>query len=193
MKWTLSVLALAGSVSGTALAADGGPYAAVDIGRSRFTDACKTVPATLTCKDTDATVRFAGGYDFSQMWEIFTPGVEVGVANLGKAEFTGGSFKATSVQIEGTGSFALGDSFSIIAKLGFVQAFSKLDSGVQGFGTPGASSNRTNGACAVGVQYDFNRQFGVRAQYENLRTFGSSDAAGRAKVKLVSVGLVYRP
>lgn len=191
MKKTLAVVALGVSVSAGALA-DAGIYVAFDAGRSTFRDACNAIPATVSCEDTDTMLRIAAGYNFAQLWGMFTPGIEVGYADLGQAKFSGGGFKATALQVEAAGSLAVSDALSFIAKLGVVEAYSDLDAGVQGFGTPGASSTRTNGACAIGAQYDFNKQFGVRAQYENLRMFGSSIVAGETNVTAISVGLVYR-
>lgn len=192
MKKTLAALVLGISMS-TAALADEGMYMAIDAGQSKFNDACKNVPATVDCKDTGKALRIAGGYNFARAWNIFTPGFEIGVADLGHASYTGGDFKAMALQIEGTGSLAVWSGLSVIAKLGIVQAHSKLDDGVQGFGTPGATSVRTNGAYAIGAQYDFNRDIGIRAQFENLRKFGDSTAAGEATVHVISAGLVYRP
>lgn len=195
----LAALVLGMSMS-TAALADAGMYMALDAGRATYKDVCNAVPATVTCKNTDTFVRIAAGYNFSQLWRIFTPGVEIGYADLGQAKFSGtslgvpvsGGFKGRALQVEATGSLALGAGFSIIAKLGVVEAYSKLDAGVRGFGMPGTSNTRTNAACAIGGQYDFNRNIGIRAQYENLRTFGDSMAAGETNVHLSSAGLVYR-
>ncbi len=167
-----------------------GMYFAFDGGRSYFKDACKGVS---DCNDVGTALRLAAGYNFAHLWEAFTPGIEIGLTDLGEAKFSGGGFKARAVQVEAAGSLAVGAGFSVIAKLGAVEAYSKLDNGVQGFGTPGASTTRLNAACAIGGQYDFGRQLGIRAQYENLRTFGDSVAAGETNVRVISAGLVYRP
>lgn len=200
MKTLLVTFILGISISADALA-EGGFYMALDAGQSKFKDTCTAVPATVSCKDTDTTLRIAGGYNFAQMWGVVTPGVEVGYVDLGQAKFSGtylgtpvsGGFKATAVIIEATGALAVSDAFSIIAKLGVVEASSKLDAAVQGFGTAGASSTRTSGGCAIGIQYDFSRKIGMRAQYENLRTFGESMTAGESNVTQISAGLVYLP
>jgi hypothetical protein len=150
MKKTLATLVLGISLSTVALA-DGGMYVALDAGQSTFKDACTAVPATVSCKDTDTALRIAGGYNFSQMGVFLLRGIEVGYADLGQAKFSGtslgtpvsGGFKATALIIEGTGALAVSDTFSIIAKLGLVEAPSKLDVAVPGFGTAGARSTRT--------------------------------------------------
>lgn len=187
----LGLMAL-GLTASTAAFAEGGPYLALDAGQSTFKDVCTGIVAPLTCKDTGTLVRIAGGYNFAQMWGMFTPGFEIGYADLGEANLTGGSFKAKALQVEAAGSLAVGGGFSIIAKLGFSRASADLDAGAQGFGTPGASSSRNNGACAIGAQYDFNDRIGIRAQYENLRMFGESVAAGETNIRAISAGLVYR-
>lgn len=196
MKNMLAAIVLGMSVANIALAEDG-VYLALDSGQSRFDDACKGVPATVSCNDTGTAVRIAGGYNFSKIWTRFSPGVEAGMAYLGKAKYSGaslgsGGFYASALTLEGTGALAVSDAFFVIAKLGIVEAFSKLNVTVPGFGKEGGASARTNTACAIGVQYDFSRQMGIRAQYENLRIFGKSKAEGQTPVHLIGAGLIYR-
>lgn len=194
MKRTLVTLVLGISMSNAAMADSSNMYVALDAGQSKFSDACTGAPASVSCKDTDTALRIGGGYNFTPMW-----GVEVSYADLGKAAFSGtlsgipfnGSAKGTALQISGTGTFAINDAFSILAKVGLVDSTLKLDVTVPGFGAAGTSATKANVGFGVGAQYNFNKNVGVRVQYEDLGTFGDSSTTGTSKVQLISAGVLY--
>lgn len=208
MKKVLAILVLAMSVS-TAAWADSGDmsnmYVALDVGRSKFSDACTTgallTTGTTSCTDTGTAVRIAGGYNFTPMW-----GVEVSYADLGKATSNGivppgippisgfpytADFKATALQFSGTGTFAINDAFSVLAKLGLVNSSTTLDLLVPGFGSVSETATKTTVGFGIGGQYNFNKNIGIRVEYEDLGTFGDSNTTGTSKVMLLSAGLVY--
>ena len=194
MKKTIATLVLGISMSSAAFADGSNMYVALDAGQTKFKDACTGAPATVSCKDNDTALRIASGYNFTPMW-----GIEVSYADLGKAAFSGtlagipfsAGYKSTALQISGTGTFAINDAFSILAKIGIVSSNSKLDVAVPGVGAAGTSATKTTGGFGVGAQYNFNRNFAIRAQYEDLGTFGDSNTTGTTKVQLLSAGLVY--
>lgn len=173
-----------------------GFYGALDIGQTKAQDACSTtgLPAGSTvagCKDTATMYRIAGGYQFAPMW-----GAEVSYGSYGKASmgvatvpFLGtiaaGDWQLSGLQVSGTGTFPLGNAFSLIGKLGIARTDIKLTAA-------SVSATSTKLAYGIGAQYDFTKTVAVRAQYENLGTVGDVNTTGTAKVSLLSAGVVLK-
>ncbi|MDH4234534.1 MAG: porin family protein [Gallionella sp.] len=163
-------------------------YGALDFGQTKVKDACTDLPAGITgCKDTATLARIAGGYQFAPMW-----GAEISYGDYGKE--SAGTLLGVSVdweargwQISGTGTFPLGNAFSVIGKLGAARTELKLSGG----GTS-ESATSTKLAFGIGAQYDFTRNFGLRAQYEDLGKVGDDNTTGTSKITLLSAGLVYK-
>jgi opacity protein-like surface antigen len=44
----------------------------------------------------------------------------------------------------------------------------------------------------LGVQYDINRQMGIRAEYELFQALGDSNATSEADASMLSIGVVFR-
>lgn len=165
-----------------------GFYGALDFGQAKAKDACTGLPAGTTgCKDTAPVYRIAGGYQFAPMW-----GAEVSYAGYGKE--SAGTLGALSVdwqlsglQVSGTGTFPLGNDFSLIGKLGLARTEIKLTGG-----GASVSSTNTKFAYGIGAQYDFTKSVAVRAQYEDLGTVGDTNTTGTSKVTLLSAGVVLK-
>lgn len=199
MKKPLVALILGMGVSTSALADAGHAYLALDAGQSKFKDACVGAPSTFGCRDNDTGYRVAGGYNFTPMW-----GAELSYADFGKAAFNGvvaappalilpfsATYKATAVQVSGTGTFAINDVFAILAKVGLVNSTAKLDVAVSGGGATGLSTTKTSAGFGLGVQFSFDQHTAVRAQYEDLGTIGDF-TTGTTKLQFFSAGFVYR-
>ncbi|MGA8864244.1 MAG: outer membrane beta-barrel protein [Gallionella sp.] len=173
-----------------------GYYAALDAGQSKAKDACTGVPGGWTgCSDTGTMVRIAGGYQFTPMW-----GAEISYADLGSASLgsgiissiaVSGNYKASSVQLSGTGTFPVTDAFSIIAKLGIASTDLTVTASGGGVSVD-QSATTTKAAFGIGAQYDFTKNISVRAQYEDLGDVGDSNTTGTSNVTLLSAGLVYK-
>jgi OOP family OmpA-OmpF porin len=171
-------------------------YGALDLGQSTAKDACTGFPAGWTgCEETATMYRIAGGYQFTPMW-----GAEVSYGDLGKPSVgsgillgipVSGNYEASSFQVSATGSFPLGDAFSLIGKVGIARTDVKVS--LSGGGVSASESDTTtNLAYGIGAQYAFTEKVSVRAQYEDLGTVGDSNTTGTAKVTLLSAGVVYK-
>jgi OmpA-OmpF porin, OOP family len=79
------------------------------------------------------------------------------------------------MEIVAVGMFPVMDKLSVIGKLGFANV--EVD-------TPVGSDDKTELTYGVGVQYDFTRNLGARAQWQRYDTDNEVD--------LLSVGIVYR-
>ncbi len=178
---TLLITVALGATAAPAMA-DGFFYGGADLGQSKASDACK---GALNCKDNAGAFRIAGGYQFVPMM-----GAEVSYGYYGKASMgtAGGAalgdWKATGFQVSGIGALPLGNGFSLTAKVGIAATTLNLS------GT-GHSTSSTNLAYGIGARFDFNRDVGVRLQYENLGDIGDS-TTGPFKVTLITAGIVAK-
>lgn len=124
----------------------------------------------------DTAGKFYGGYSITPNF-----GVELGYANLGKFSSELGSVKADGYFLDGVGTLPLGSGFSALGRVGVFNG--KLDSSLAG------SDRGTNVKVGAGVQYDFDKNFAVRTEWERYRF----DALGtKANTDLYSIGVNYR-
>lgn len=198
MKNALIALMLGLFAPALALASDGPWYAAVDAGQTTYKDACSNIPAGVSvasCKNTATAYRIAGGYQFTPIW-----GAELSYADLGKSSGNGAylgfpfnvNFKATALQLSGTGTYAINQAFSIFGKVGVVNSHTTVDTTVPGIIATSAGATKTTVGFGVGVVYNINPHIGIRAQYENLGQFGDTATTGTSNIDLLTAGLVYR-
>lgn len=197
MKTTLKVLAtlLVTISSSVAMAESGKFYVAAELGAgsygsrvtSRYTNTEFAKPPVLT---------LSGGYHFNEYL-----GLEAGLSSFAQSTInTSGSIsaketlKAYSVKAAVVGSLPLGQRFDLFAKLGL--ANTKVDytySGSAGSGSSNAS--KTNALVGLGGQFNINKHFSIRAQYEDLGKVNFPTATpivtDGLHVSVFSVGCVY--
>lgn len=200
MKKYLFAFAMFSALASTAMAE--GVYVALDVGQSKAKDMCSAAnfgvnPAVgiSSCSDTATAYRIGGGYQFSRYF-----GAEVSYADLGNVNPVSGpggftqSTKAKTLQGAAIGYLPLPAGFSIFGKLGLART--KFDQSWNGPPPGNASASNTNLAYGIGAQFDFLRNFAVRAQYEDFGNVGTSPVTatttGKSKVTLMSAGLVFR-
>jgi OmpA-OmpF porin, OOP family len=156
--------------------------------------------------DKDTSWNIGVGYRFHRY-----VAVELGYANLGEfnvgytgtgafaGETANFAYEVSAWKLAAAGIYPINEQFSLIGKLGV--ALSKAEvRATESDGviteTGSASKSRSSLLWGLGAQYDFNRSFGVRAEYENYGNVGSEatdDAGtGRAKVSAFSLNVVYR-
>ena len=168
------VNALAGAALLAALSAHAeGLSIGGSIGESRWKGG--DVGAAATDKS-DTAYKLYGGYGF-------TPnlGIELGYANLGKFSSSAGSLKADGMFVDGVGTLPLGSGFSALGRVGVFNG--KLDSSLAG------SDRGTSWKVGAGVQYDFDKNLGLRGEWERYRF----DALGtKSNADLYSVGVNYK-
>jgi OmpA-OmpF porin, OOP family len=190
MKLLLTASFVAVSLaSGAALAqATGvGPYVGASVGMANYsTDQCPG-----DCDKTDVGGKIFGGY-------MFTPyiGGEVAYASYGKAKLNADVAPGVNVLGElkssGWSAFLVGqypiDNFRLFGKLGFARLDNEVSVTVPNFGSASDSDSSTEFAWGLGVTYMFNKNLGIRGEYESLRYKweGEKDTLG-----FWSVGLQY--
>lgn len=183
-----ALLAASGLVVSSASMAQGKPadtgfYAGATIGQSDFSSAdCSGV----TCDTKDTAFRILGGYQINRNFAA-----EIGYHDLGKLKVSApglsGEVKANAFELVGLGAFPINQQFSIYGKLGFYRGEAKL-SGDFGDG----KETNTDLTYGVGVQYNFNRQLGVRGEWQRYSKLGGDDTGGDSDVDVLSIGVVFR-
>ena len=114
----------------------------------------------------DTGFKFLGGYQFHR-----NIAAELGYGLL----FDKSGVEVTSLEAVAVGIFPLANNFSLLGKLGF--AMIEADG-------PGGSEDETELTWAIGAQYDFTRNLGVRLQFQRYETDDSVD--------FINVGVVWR-
>ena len=112
----------------------------------------------------DTSWKLLGGYQFTPNW-----GLEAQYGALGRFKYdvtqagatSSSSFRAQQWSLAGTGTLPLSNNFYLMGKLGF--SANKVSSST--FMTGG---NKTDLLAGAGVGYDFNKNWGVRFEYENF-------------------------
>ena len=173
----LPTLAMAQAKGGNA---DLGFYAGASVGQSKV-----DCGGLSNCDDKDTAYRIFGGYKFHP-----NIGVEGGYAPLGNAEGSGLKLESNAWDIVGVGSWPLGNSFSILGKLGFYNAEVKASGLVSG------KKTTTDLTYGVGGQYDFNRNLGLRLEWNRYSKVKAPDLAGVSggdtDIDVLSVGALWR-
>jgi OOP family OmpA-OmpF porin len=131
-----------------------------------------------TTDKSDTGGKLYGGYAFNPNFSV-----EAGYASLGKFQSPAGEAKGDGVFVDAVGTFPLGNNFSLLGRVGAFNG--KLDNTAVG-----ASERGTNLKVGAGVQYDFDKNLGLRGEWERYRF----DATGgtNANTDLYSVGLNYK-
>jgi OOP family OmpA-OmpF porin len=145
--------------------------------------------AGVSCDDTDTAFRIFGGYQFNKHF-----GVELGYADLGSATISGAgitaSVEAKAWDLVAVGRLPISEQFSVFGKLGMYRADSDLSSNTPLIGS--ASDTNTDITYGIGLQYDFNKNFGLRAEWQQYKKVGSDSTGGDGDVDVMSIGVVYR-
>ena len=169
-----ALVAAAAGISPLAVAQDSGWYIGAMAGQSNFKDC--TAP---NCDDSDTALGIFGGYQFHKNFAA-----ELGYTDLGKASAPGfADAEASGFELVGVGSFPLTERFSLYGKLGFFRW--DVDSG-------GQSDSGTDLTYALGVQWNFTKRLGFRAQYQVYKDVGDSATTGSTDVDVLGVGVVFK-
>lgn len=150
-----------------------GPYVGGSIGQSRYKG---PDIGGLSTDRSDTGGKIYGGYGITP-----NVGVELGYAELGKADSAAGSVRGRGLFVDLVGTVPITDSFSAIGRIGAFNGKAKT--------SLGSSDSSTNAKYGLGVQYDFTKQTGLRAEWERYRfePFGSKENAD-----LFSIGVNHK-
>ncbi len=183
-----AILALMLLAPAATLAADGGPYVALDVQSWNLTN----LPAGASGPSTG--YRIGGGYRFTPNWAVEADYAHAsgssGGGGYGMA--SGPAFDSTSIQAAVIGAYPVHDMIDVFAKLGIASnklsgsAVSTLEaSGFSGF-------SATSLLWGFGVQYNPVKEIGIRLQYENLgKTTRINAGLSDLSAATISLGVAY--
>ncbi len=204
---TLSLIALALIASPYARAQDSGWYLGLNVGQSRakIDDARITsgllgsglTVTTLQDHDKDTGFKVFGGYEFNRWFSL-----EGGYFDLGKMGYTAntlpagtleGQLKLNGVNLDAVLNVPLTEKFSLFGRAGVIYADAKdtfTGTGAVVVVNPSPSEKATNYKYGGGLQYDFTKSFGMRAEWERYRINDAINNKG--DLDLASIGLLIR-
>jgi len=172
MKFIAKTLVSAAALVALSAHAEG-PYVGGSIGNSKYKG--DDIGGVSTDRSSTGG-KLYGGYSFSP-----NIGLELGYADLGKFSSSAGTAKGSGVFLDGVGTIPITQSLSALGRVGVFNG--KLDTSLNG------NDRGTSYKYGAGLQYDFNKQAGVRAEWERYRfkAFGTN-----TNTDLLSVGLNYK-
>jgi OmpA-OmpF porin, OOP family len=180
-----SAMAFAGPVS----AQDAGFFVGGSIGQS---DTDEEITAGLidsgSVDGKDTAWKIFGGYMFNRNFGVELAYIDAGEVSYSGTFFglpvTGGKVELTAFNLAAIGVLPLSEQFSLFGKVGLFKWEAEFND-VTG-GTPmSGDDDGTDVSFGVGLQYNFSRNLGVRAEYEFFQT-DDADAS------LISVGVVWK-
>ena len=209
IKTAVAAIACAASLlyCGLAIAADAGTgfYLGGNVGGSRVkidtagidaaVRAAGATTSATTANENDTGFKLFAGYRFHPNFAV-----EGGYFNLGKfttTTVTTGPALTVAGEVKNDNGFNLdlvgivpfNDAFSGFARVGVQNSKTTVSAAAGGVGVS-LSETKTNWKAGLGVQYDFTKNIGARAEWERYRL---PDGAGsRFDADLFSLGLLVR-
>ena len=177
----------------------GQSYAKID--ETRITSDLATAGLTTTAfkkDEKDLAYKLFGGYQFNRYLAV-----EGGYFNLGQFGYTAkttpagtldGTIKLQGLNLDLVGLWPFTEKFSAFGRLGMNYAQAKDNFTRTGAVTLPTNANPSekgsNYKAGLGLQYDFTRSLGMRAEAERYRI---NDGVGnKGDINMLSLGLVYR-
>lgn len=201
MKKIALVAMLSAVVATPALADNTGTfYGALDVGSASYSDINAGGGVTANLPSTNA-VRITGGYQIDKHIGIEASYIDLGnstmMASALGVSIPAGTFTSSGFGAAIIGTLPLNETFSVTGKIGYnaIKATAKPSAILIAAGAPAAGSSNTNNNASfgLGIKYNLNSSFAVRAQYEDFGTLYTNSAAGVSgtKATLLSIGGIY--
>ncbi len=175
-------------------------YVGAGVGQSRVNIDNVNVPGVAQSNDEhDTGWKVFAGYQWNPNFAIEGGWVDLGKFNTTLSSVAGTAsvdYKVHGVFLDAVGVLPLNESFSLFGKVGTIYTDASTDVGgslapaLSAAGFRSDSKDEFNLTAGLGAQYDFTREFGVRAEWERYFNvdFGNSDSGD---VDLFSVSAVY--
>ena len=168
---------------------DGSAYVGVHAGESKFDIDCVE---PLNCDEKDKAYKLALGWQFNRYIAA-----ELAYNDLGQANLEAGTFvahlHATAYELSAVGTYPLGNMFSLLGRMGLLQAHTKYG------GALGGEHKSRATTFGFGAQLDFTRNITLRLQWQrfnNIKTqiqTPTTQPEERGDVDMLSVGILLRP
>jgi len=143
----------------------------------------------------DTSYKIYGGYQFTPNW-----GLEMQYADLGRFKYTlsqvgasaDGTYRADQWSVAGTGTLPLSNNFYLMGKLGFSSNHVSMSSSCVPAGCmTNGNGRKTDLLAGIGAGYNFNKNWGVRVEYENFGKMSKTSNIGDIKGDNWSVNVQY--
>lgn len=156
-------------------------YAGVALGQSTAKQACNGL---ADCDKTDNSFGAFGGY-----WFYPSFAAEIGYHNLGKATAPGGTYVRSNVwELLGVGAWRpAGSTVSLYSKFGVARGAQ------EGGGVLAAPKELSTGITfGFGVQVDFARRFGMRAEWQRYPRLGGGPVLPTGDIDVLRLAALWR-
>jgi OOP family OmpA-OmpF porin len=191
IKYAVAVVGLAATAFALPVAAQmkmpnlSSAYIGGGLGQSKFKVDCSGL---TSCDDKDTSLRFFGGYQFNR-----NIAAELGYGVLGKAKFSdpfgSAELKINAWDLSAVGSWPLANEFSVFGRLGLYLSDAKFSGGASG-------SKKSSGLTfGLGGQYDFNRNLGLRLEWQRYSKVKAQETGGteeKGDVDILGVSVLWR-
>ena len=153
------------------------------------------LPATAQTTQFDAPHPYVGGGlgtndENELLWRLFggyrlhrNIAVELGYTDLGDLTIGGRPADGEAWELVGLGIFPINEQFSVYGKLGAYRGEAK------GGGITERQNDLTYG---LGGQFDFNRNLGVRLEWQRYTDFGGGGFGASGDQDIISVNAIYK-
>jgi opacity protein-like surface antigen len=205
----LAIAALASAIIIPSASAEGGFYGGASYGNAKNNKSqCNKAEETLSCDKEDKGFKIVGGYQLMDNLAIELDYLDLGEStfDLNGYPFASGTFNLRNgkTTYKGWGgslvpSIKIIDNLKAFARVGFINTEVEtktdvyLDSTTSVFLAKDNSSNRDMSTrWGVGLQYDINEHFAIRAEYEKLPNLGDSRTTGEVDDEFTSAGVIYK-
>jgi OOP family OmpA-OmpF porin len=189
-KGLIAILAIGGAAVTALPAAAQTAYVGAGIGQSKAKDGCTGVGGSgITCEDTDTAFKIFGGYKVNQNFSA-----EFGYSNLGEVKASGFgnsvAISSTVWELSAIGSIPVAEGFSIFGRLGGYHGETEIS------GLASGSETTTDLTYGIGLQYDINKNFGLRGEWQRYSKIKARNqangATGESDVDVLGISFVYR-
>ena len=180
-----NIIAAAFMLAGLTLAASASAqvYVGAAIGQAKWDISCAGL---TTCKTSDTSYKFIGGYDFTRIF-----GVEASYFSLGELNFSNNVLKAETrakgFEFSGVVRTPQFVGISGFGKLGVAAVKGETNSS----GTIAVESSKTKAQVVygVGMTYTFTEKTSLRAEFERRKVDVANVANATANVNTFSIGI----
>ena len=170
----LSAAAMAFALPAMAQMSMSSVYVGGGLGSSKFKDACNGI---ANCDDSDTTWGLFAGYQINRNFAA-----ELGYHDLGSATAPGGSYDAKAWELVGLAAWPFTEQFSVYGKLGAFRGEAKA---------LGQKETNTDVTYGVGLQYDLNKNLGLRGEYQKYPSMGGGSLV-KTDVDVFRVAALWR-
>src|SRR5262249_53879477 len=140
----------------------------------------------LDCDKNDTSFRGFVGYQFTK-----NIAVEGGYADLGKLKVSGfgisGDVAATAWDLSGVFSWPI-EQFGVFGRVGIANTEAKPGGAFSGAG----SQSKTDLTYGLGGSYDFNKNLGLRLEWQRYKADSGSSLGGEGDIDNFSLGVLWR-